>query len=133
MNAPTFYCLGAAAIDSAFYADSPMSKLVLSQCLTKSRPTIWRYENIAYYAIPDFKEDYPSIPKDLWLIKKSKHDRTVPLSPYQCWVISLIKTCQSVLKKKALVKEFIKNNQYLFTRNNYQVSLSKLANTVTAL
>ena len=132
MNAPTFYSLGAAAIDSAFYADSPLSKMVLSQCLCKSRPTIWRYENIAYYSVPDFKNDYPQLPKELWLIKKSKHDRTVPLSPYQCWVISLIKTCQTTLGKKTAVKEFIKNNQYLFTQSNYQICLAKLAKIATA-
>ena len=83
MSVPQLYSLGVIATDSAFFADCPLSKNALSKALNTSRPTIWRYEGIAYYSVQEFKEDYPQLPKELWLIKKSRHDLIVPLSPYQ--------------------------------------------------
>ena len=133
MSVPQLYSLGKIAIDSAFYADCPLSKNALSKVLNKSRPTVWRYEGIAYYSVQEFKEDYPRLPKELWLVKKSKHDRTVLLSPYQSWVISIIKTCQSHLGKKSAVQQFVKENQYLFSKNNYHLHLAKLAKIATAV
>ena len=119
-------------MDSAFYADCPLSKNALAIALTTSRPTIWRHENIAYWQVPDFKEDYPTLPKTLWLEKKCSRDREVPLSPYQSWTISLVKECYAHLRKKSAVEIFIKENAYLFTRGNYHAQLTKLARMTTA-
>lgn len=132
MSIPRLYSLGAAVMDSAFYADCPLSKNALAQALKTSRPTIWRYENIAYWAIADFKEDYPKLPKELWETKGCSRDREVPLSPYQSWVVSVIKECYSHLRKKSAVEDFIKANSYLLSRRNYQSELTKLAKMATA-
>jgi len=127
MTIPQKYSLGAVVVDSAFYADCPLSKNALSQALNTSRPTIWRHECIAYYSVPEFKEDYPSLPKELWGIKGCTRDREIPLSPYQIWVVSLIKTSYASLRKKSAVETFIAANQYLFTKASYHRNLMKLA------
>lgn len=114
-------------MDAAFYADCPLSKNALAQVLKTSRPTIWRHEGIAYWKVPNFKEDYPELPRELWHEKKCSRDREVPLSPYQSWVVSLVKECYAHLRKKSAVESFIQQNQYLFTRGNYQNQLTKLA------
>jgi hypothetical protein len=127
MTVPQLYSLGGAAMDAAFYADCPLSKNALAQALNTSRPTIWRHEGIAYWKVPGFKEDYPELPKELWKAKGCSRDREVPLSPYQSWVVSLVKECYAHLRKKSAVESFILQNQYLFTRGNYQNQLAKLA------
>lgn len=127
MTAPKLYSLGVTIMDSAFYADCPLSKNALAQALNSSRPTIWRHEGIAYWKVPNFKEDYPELPRELWHEKKCSRDREVPLSPYQSWVVSLVKECYAHLRKKSAVESFIQQNQYLFTRGNYQNQLTKLA------
>lgn len=132
MSHPKLYSLGAAITDSAFYADCRLSKNALAQALNSSRPTIWRHETIAYWKIPEFKEDYPELPKQLWKEKKCARDREVPLTPYQSWVISLVKASFDQLKKKSAVESFVKENAYLFTRANYHNQLAKLAKMLAA-
>jgi hypothetical protein len=129
---PKLYSLGAIVIDAAFYADCRLSKNALAQVLGTSRPTVWRYEGIAYYGIPEFKEDYPELPKELWKVKGCSRDREVPLTPYQSWVVSLVKACYTNLRKKSAVESFIKDNAYLFTKVNYQNRLMKIAKMTAA-
>ena len=114
-------------MDSAFYADCPLSKNALAKALDTSRPTIWRYECIAYYSIPEFKDDYPSLPKELWGIKGCTRDREIPLSPYQSWTLSLLKSCYAIFRKKSAVETFIDTNQYIFAKASYYRNLIKLA------
>lgn len=127
MTVPKLYSLGVAVVDSAFYADCPLSKNALAEALNTSRPTIWRHEGIAYWKVFEFKTDYPELPRELWLVKKCSRDREVPLSPYQSWVVSLVKGCYIHLRKKSAVEVFIKENPYVFTRGNYHNQLTKLA------
>lgn len=121
------FCLGQHLIHKAYIADCPHTKQLLSKVLKTSRPTIWRYEGIAYYCIPEFKDDYPELPKELWIERGSSRDRTVPLSPFQSWCISLISTAYKCLRKKDAVEQFIKTNPYLFTKNKYLFELEQLA------
>lgn len=127
MTVPKLHSLGVAVMDSAFYADCPLSKNALAQALNTSRPTIWRYECIAYYSVPEFKDDYPTLPKELWGLKGCTRDREIPLSPYQTWTVSLVKACYVSLRKKSAVETFIATNQYLFTKASYHRNLMKLA------
>ncbi|MBW4504857.1 MAG: hypothetical protein KME57_36275 [Scytonema hyalinum WJT4-NPBG1] len=129
---PRLFNLGEIIASDSVVSDSLMSKQALSHVLGVSRPTIWRYDNVAYWEIPDYKDEYPLLPKDQWLIKKSKHDREVPLTQYQIWVISAIQICFKFYKKEVPVKQFIKENPYVFTRARYEMRLRQLAGTSKA-
>ncbi len=127
-QAPRLFNLGEIIASDSVISDSSMSKQALSHILGTSRPTVWRYDNIAYWEIPDYKDEYPLLPKDQWLLKKSKHDREVPLTQYQAWVISGIQICFKFYKKEAPVRQYIKENPYVFTRARYEQRLRQLAN-----
>lgn len=127
MSLPQFYSLATTVKVSAFFADCPLSKTAIARTLTTSRPSIKRLESIAFAQIPDFRKDYPEYPKEEWLTRKSKYNREVLLTPFQTWIVSLLKKCMEHLGKKAAVESFIATNAYLFTRETYRKELQKLA------
>ena len=86
-----------------------------------------RLESIAFSHIPEFRQDYPEHPKEEWLLRKSKYDREVLLTPFQTWIVSLLKMCMEHLKKKTAVESFILANAYLFTHETFRKELQKLA------
>ncbi len=131
-QAPRLFNLGEIIASDSVISDSSMSKQALSRVLGVSRPTVWRYDNVAYWEISDYKQEYPELPKDQWLLKKSKHDREVPLTQYQVWVISAIQICFKFYKKEAPVRTYIKENPYVFTRARYEMRLRQLAGTSKA-
>ena len=127
MSLPQFYSLAATVKASAFFADCPLSKTAIAHTLSTSRPTVKRLESIAFSHIPDFRQDYPEHPKAEWLMRKSKYNREVLLTPFQTWIVSLLKTCMEHLKKKTAVESFILANAYLFTHETFRKELQKLA------
>ncbi|KYC40852.1 hypothetical protein WA1_24845 [Scytonema hofmannii PCC 7110] len=88
MQIPRIFNLGEFAVGEALYSNSPLSKQALSQILATSRPTIQRYEAIAYREVPDFRLDYPELLREQWKIRKASRDRTVAYLT----VLSLIKS-----------------------------------------
>ena len=126
MTTPSVYKLGQFLVSKAIYADCPLTKKAIADALLVKHPTIWRYDKIAYYFVADYKQDYPELPKQQWIVKKCKHDRTTPLTPYQTWVISLIRTAFIILKKEKLVREYMQQNSYLFSRNKYTLLNNKV-------
>ncbi|MEC4817838.1 MAG: hypothetical protein SAK29_31880 [Scytonema sp. PMC 1069.18] len=110
----------------ALYADCPLTKKAIADALQIKSPSVWRYDKTAYYFVRDYQQDYPELPKEQWLIKKSKHDRTIPLTPYQTWVISLIRTAFVILKKEKLVREYIQVNGYVFSKSKYTLLNAEL-------
>jgi hypothetical protein len=110
MQPPRLFNLGELTVAESLISDCSLSKQALSQILQTSRPTVWRYDELAYWQIPDYKQEYPELPKEQWLIKKQKRDRQVPLTPYQIWVISAIQICFKHYRKEAPVKDYIKAN-----------------------
>ena len=124
-------CVGQQIISQAIYADSSLTKTEVANVFAVKRPSIWRYDKLIYYIIKDYREDYPLLPNDLQLIKKRgcKRDRTVPLTSYQSWVLSLVRACFIQLGRASRVKEFIQSNPYLFTKDRYFYELKNLAKT----
>lgn len=127
MSLPQFYSLAVTVKASAFFADCPLSKTAIAQILSTSRPSIKRLESIAFSHIPEFRQDYPEYPKDEWLVRKSKYNREALLTPFQTWIVSLLKKCMEHLGKKTAVESFIVANTYLFTRETFRKELQKLA------
>jgi hypothetical protein len=123
------YSSGTRIMNSAFYAENSLSKAMLARALGTSRRTIWRYKRLACRLIPSFREDSPTLLKDF----TNKHEREVLLSPYQIWVISLVKHSYAHLHRKSAVEFFIKSNPYLFTKTTYQRFLSKTNQKVIAV
>ncbi|SRR5579883_653887 len=130
MQLPRVVNLGESIVLESVIADCSMSKQALSKILGTSRPTIWRYDEIAYWAVPDYKQDYPELPKEQWLIRKSKRDRQVHLSPYQIWVISAIQICFKHYHRESPVKTYIEKNSYVFSRARYEARLRQLAKEI---
>lgn len=129
MSNANIYCFGQQITNQAIYADSSLTKTELANVFAIKRPSIWRYDKLIYYIIKDYREDYPLLPNDLQLIKKRgcKRDRTVPLTTYQSWVLSLVRACFIQLGRTSRVKEFIKTNPYLFTKDKYLLQLKNLS------
>ncbi|MEO1186422.1 MAG: hypothetical protein AAFX46_17830 [Cyanobacteria bacterium J06636_27] len=127
MSLPQFYSLAATVKASAFFADCPLSKTAIAHTLSTSRPSIKRLESIAFSHISEFRQDYPEYPKEEWLMRKSKYNREVLLTPFQTWIVSLLKKCMEHLGKKTAVESFILANAYLFTRETFRKELQKLA------
>lgn len=113
----------------AIYCDSSLTKTALASAFDVNRPSVWRYDKVTYYLVKDYREDYPELPNDIELIKKKgcKRDRCAPLTPYQSWVLSLIRACFVYFGKEARVKQFVEQNNYLFTKTKYNSQLQKLA------
>jgi len=132
MQLPRIFNLGETIVTDAVIADCGMTKQALSEVLRTSRPTLVRYDSIAYYSVPDYKDDYPAYPREQWLVKKAKHDRTVPLSPYQIWVLSGVQICFNFYGKKEPTETYIKKNSYIFSRSRYEQRLRQLANTANS-
>lgn len=132
MQAPRIFNLGEIIVAESLISDCSLSKQALSEILQTSRPTVWRYDEVAYWEVPDYKHEYPELPKEEWLVKKQKRDRQVPLSPYQIWVISGIQICFKHYRKEAPVKNYIKANSYVFSRARYEARLKQLALAATA-
>jgi len=127
MQTPRLFNLGEFTVAESLISDCSLSKQALSQILQTSRPTVWRYDELAYWEIPDYKQEYPELPKEQWLIKKQKRDRQVPLTPYQIWVISAIQICFKHYRKEAPVKDYIKTNSFVFSRARYESRIRQLA------
>ena len=127
MNPPKLFNLAETLTCEALISDTSLSKQALGQCLGVSRPSIQRYDEIAYWEISDYRESYPLLPKDQWFAKRTKYDRTVPLSQYQIYVISMIQTAFKYLRKEALIREYIQQNSYLFTKSRYENRLRQIA------
>ena len=123
------YSSGARIMNSAFYADNSLSKTMLAKALGTSRRTIWRHKRLACRLIPSFREDTSEQPKEC----TNKREREVLLSPYQIWVISLVKLSYTHLRRKSAVELFLTSNPYLFTRSTYQRFLSKTSQKVIAV
>lgn len=132
MQTPRLFNLGEFTVAESLISDCSLSKQALSQILQTSRPTVWRYDELAYWEIPDYKQEYPELPKEQWLIKKQKRDRQVPLTPYQIWVISAIQICFKHYRKEAPVKDYIKTNSFVFSRARYESRIRQLAEAATA-
>ena len=131
MQAPRIFNLGEIIVAESLISDCSLSKQALSQILGTSRPTVWRYDEVVYWEVPDYKHEYPELPKEEWLIKKQKRDRQVPLTPYQIWVISAVQICFKHYRKEAPVKSYIRANSYVFSRARYKARLLKLASEAT--
>lgn len=127
MQIPKIFNLGEFAMGEALYSNAPLAKQALAGLLATSRPTIQRYEAIAYREVSDFRLDYPELPREQWKIRKSSRDRTVPLSTYQIWVISIIQAIFKTLKKESSTATFLKDNPYLLSRAKYESRLRELA------
>jgi len=127
MQLPRIFNLGEILVAQAVVADCPMTKEALGKALGTSRPSISRYSNVCYWEVPDFRLDYPELPKDQWLKRRSKHDRQVPLTPYQIWVVSAVQICFQTYHKEIPVREYIKANGYVFSRSRYESRLRQLA------
>jgi lambda repressor-like predicted transcriptional regulator len=121
MTALKMYASGTRIMDSAIYADYPLPKALLAEALGTSHKTIWRYKRLAYQLIPAFREDTPVLPKEF----TNKRGREVLLSPYQIWIVSLIKASYTHLQRKSAVEFLIKSNPHLFTKATYQRYLFK--------
>lgn len=123
------YCVGEFVMAQAIYADSSLTKKALADAFDLNRPSVWRYDKATFYLVKEYREDYPELPNDIELIRKKgcKRDRSVPLTPYQVWVLSLIRACFIYFGREARVKEFVQTNGYLFSRSKYITQLRKLA------
>ena len=127
MLTPRIFNLGEIIVAESLISDCSLSKQALSEILQTSRPTVWRYDEVAYWVVADYKLEYPELPKEEWLLKKQKRDRQVPLTPYQIWAISGIQICFKHYRKEAPVKNYIRTNSYVFSRARYEVRLLQLA------
>ena len=127
MNPPKLFNLAETLTCEALISDTSLSKQALGQCLGVSRPSIQRYDEIAYWEIQDYRESYPLLPKDQWFARKTKYDRTVPLNQYQIYVISMIQVAFKHLRKEAPIRAYIQQNSYLFTKSRYENRLRQLA------
>ncbi|MDF5726623.1 MAG: hypothetical protein PUP92_00950 [Rhizonema sp. PD38] len=132
MQVPRIFNLGETIVAESLISDCSLSKQALSEILGTSRPTVWRYDELAYWEIENYKIEYPELPKEEWLIKKQKRDRQVPLTPYQIWIISGIQICFKHYRKEAPVKNYIRANSYVFSRDRYEARLKQLALAATA-
>ena len=127
MHPPKLFNFAETLSGEALISDTSLSKQALGSCLGVSRPSIQRYDEIAYWEIEDYRQSYPLLPKEQWLARKSKYDRTVPLTPYQIYVISMIRTAFQYLRKEAPIREYLQQNSYLFTKSRYENKLRQLA------
>ena len=127
MTPPKLFNLAETLTCDALISDTSLPKQQLGHCLGVSRPTIQRYDEIAYWEIQDYRESYPLLPKDQWFAKRTKYDRTVPLSQYQIYVISMIQVAFRYQRKEKPIREYIQQNSYLFTKARYENRLRQLA------
>lgn len=126
MQAPRIYNLGEFLVTEGLVSEIPLTKQALSEALNTTRTTIWRYDRLAFWLIPDYKQEYPEIPRELRLAKKASRDVEVPLSPYQVWVLSAIQACFKALRTELRVREYIEKSTYVFSKAKYSSRMKNL-------
>lgn len=109
-------------IDSDLFVSHHCDKAMLGDFLGCNRDTIRRWENLAFWRVPQFRDSYPKA-------ATGERDRTHPLNEYQCWVISRIARLMSHLKRSERVKTYIAQHPQEFSRYTYQKSLKALQQT----
>lgn len=126
---PNIFRVAEFVLGKALYTDYPLTKQAVADAFDVKRPSIWRYDKTVFYLVQEYREDYPLLPNDIELIKKKgcRRDRGVLLTPYQVWVISLIRGCFIYFGKEATVKDYIRANKYLFSKAKYEAHLRKIA------
>ncbi len=101
-------------------SDAPLPKQQLGEALGVSRPSIQKYDKVAFWTIKPYREEYPLLSREETLKRKCSRDTTPPLTPYQIYMVSMIRALFKRLKNERAVKSYIRSNAYLFTCSNLQ-------------
>lgn len=126
-NSPKLFNLAETLQGEALISDTALPKQTLGEVLGVSRPTVQRYDKIAFWTIQNYKEEYPLLPKEERLRCKCSRDTTLPLTPYQIYILSMIQVLFKHLRTEQAVKNYIHSNSYLFLKSRYENRLVRLA------
>lgn len=110
---------GLAKDSPPFFTDLPMNKSHLAKELNVARSTMWCWCRLAYFRLPSFRESYP-------LKSDGSIDKTAPLSPYQCWVISLIGRLFKIYESQERVATYLSKNPDDFSIHKFKAAVSKM-------
>ena len=114
------------AIDSdSLYSDAHLTKSEIALALKTSRPTICRLDKIAYLMVKTYRESYP-METDPIKRRKNSRQRTVPLTPYQIWVLSRVWVLMKAFKDATRIKVYINSNQNLFSLICYESKFNQV-------
>ncbi|MHC5761903.1 hypothetical protein [Nostoc sp.] len=119
MNRSQAFSLGSSIEPDSIYVDFAVTKSELARLLDVTRPTVWKWDKIAYFALESYREAYP-IQTDKAKRQLCERDKEVPLSPYQVWVLSRIKSLMNSLRIATRVKAYIRGNPHHFSVSNFQ-------------
>ena len=115
-----FFSLGALIEPESLYTDSALTKKEIAALATVSRQTVVKWDKIAFL-VAEYRQDYPLLGD-----AKFERDRTVPLSPYQVWVISRVGALMSKLKDAKRVISYVQTTPQFFSKARYQAKCSQI-------
>jgi hypothetical protein len=110
---------GLAKDSPPFFTDLPINKTNLAKELGIARSTLYLWSRIAYFRVPGFKEAYP-------IKANGMIDKQAPLSPYQCWVISLIGRLFKIYETSERVAQYISKNPDDFSIYKFKAAIAKM-------
>lgn len=114
------------AIDSdSLYSDAHLTKSEVAKALLTSRPTVCRLDKIAYLMLKTYRESYP-LETDPIKRRKNPLRRTVPLTPYQIWILSRVWVLMKAFKDATRIKVYINSNQSLFSVACYESKFNQV-------
>lgn len=114
------FSLGALAEPESIYTDTSLTKKEIGQLMLVSRQTVVKWDKIASQ-VTEYRQDYP-----MKIDTKFERDRTVPLSPYQVWVISRLGHMMLTLKDSKRVIDYVSANPQFFSKSRYQFKCSQI-------
>lgn len=114
------------AIDSdSLYSDAHLTKSEVAKALLTSRPTVCRLDKIAYLMLKTYRESYP-LETDPIKRRKNPLQRTVPLTPYQIWILSRVWVLMKAFKDATRIKVYINSNHSLFSVACYESKFNQV-------
>jgi hypothetical protein len=105
--------------DAPIFLEYPSTKTDLAVLIEVSRTTLVSWDNIAYWNIDDYRQDYP-------LINQSERDRQCPLTPYQAWCVARVGKVMSIFRKKDRVERYIASHKNEFSKYEYRKQAQKV-------
>ncbi len=109
-------------LDEPFITTIPLGKASLAQRVNVCRNTVKSWHYTANLLIPAYREIFPLKNSG---DPSSGKDYTVPLMPYQCWVLVRVGWVMKVYRTRIASHQYIKANPHNFSKAKFTAVLKE--------
>ncbi|NMG10360.1 hypothetical protein [Brasilonema sp. UFV-L1] len=103
----------------------PITKAELALYWDVARNTVRAWDAIACYCLPEYRKTYPVKEG-----KQGKPNTTVPLQPYQIWVLNRIRFLIRRSRNVEFTKSFLLQNRAAFSKEKFDAEINQQQRSV---